>query len=333
MLKFFNKTKRVEILKENKKQKISIIIPIYKVEKYLNKCVQSVVNQTYKNLEIFLVDDGSPDNCPKMCDDWAEKDSRIQVIHKKNGGLSDARNFGIEKATGDYIMFLDSDDYIHEEICKTLLNLITKYDAEISMCDACDVNENEQKIICNNKTTTEINEQVFNKDELIKMLLNRDIKYFMTAWAKLYKTELFKTLRYDVGKIHEDEFILHKLINQTNKLAYVNLPYYYYLQREGSIMQSKKEKSYIDTLEAFEQRFKFLIENTNLKNETITYALRFFKFKYIQIKKSKLSKEIAKKYLFKFKEYYKQAKSKNLTAKAFNLCPNLYTFIYKIFKK
>ena len=98
-------------------KKISIIIPVYKVEKYLDKCVESVVNQTYKNLEIILVDDGSPDNCPKMCDEWAEKDKRIKVIHKENGGLSDARNFGIEKATGDYLMFLDSDDYLDVTTC------------------------------------------------------------------------------------------------------------------------------------------------------------------------------------------------------------------------
>jgi len=320
-------------LKENKNPKISVVIPIYKVEKYLEKCVESVVNQTYKNLEIFLVDDGSPDNCPKMCEDWAKKDKRIKVIHKQNGGLSDARNFGIEKATGDYIMFVDSDDYLDEKICETLLTLSLKYNAEISMCDGCDVYENNPNLNNNLTQNKKIEESVFNKEDLFKMLLKNNIKYFMTAWAKLYKIELFKTLRYDKGRIHEDEFILHKLINLTNTLAYVNLPYYYYLQREGSIMQSKKEKSYIDTCDAYFDRMKFLVENTSLKKEVVRYSLRFFKIKYIELSKIKNYKESKSKYLNCFKNFYNLADSKKITDIAFRLFPNLYSFIYKLFKK
>ena len=119
----------------NKNVKISIIVPVYKVEKYLDKCVNSIVGQTYKNLEIILVDDGSPDNCPAMCDEWAQKDSRIKVIHKKNGGLSSARNAGLDACTGDYIGFVDSDDWIEPDMYEYLLNIGMKNNADVSRCE------------------------------------------------------------------------------------------------------------------------------------------------------------------------------------------------------
>ena len=121
--------------------KISVIIPVYKVEKYLNKCVESVINQTYKNLEILLVDDGSPDKCPEMCDAWAKKDSRIKVIHKQNGGVADARNIGIENATGKYIAFIDSDDYLNKTMYQKLFEKITTTNSDICMCGFINVYE------------------------------------------------------------------------------------------------------------------------------------------------------------------------------------------------
>ena len=119
--------------KVSKNPLISIIVPVYNVEEYLDKCVESIVNQTYKNIEVILVDDGSPDNCPKMCDDWAKKDKRIKVIHKKNGGLSDARNKGIDESKGEYLSFVDSDDYITDNYVELLYNIISKEHADISM--------------------------------------------------------------------------------------------------------------------------------------------------------------------------------------------------------
>ena len=125
---------------------ISVIVPIYNVEKYLQKCVDSIINQTYKNLEIILVDDGSPDNCPKMCDDYAEKDSRIKVVHKENGGLSDARNVGMEVATGEYVSFIDSDDYISLDFYETLLETIVDNDSDVVECGVVKFYENEKFI-------------------------------------------------------------------------------------------------------------------------------------------------------------------------------------------
>ena len=127
--------------KKKDSSKISVIIPVYNVEEYLDKCVTSVLNQTYKNLEIILVDDGSPDNCPKMCDEWAKKDKRIKVVHKKNGGLSDARNSGIEVCTGEYIGFVDSDDYIDKQMYKELLKRIESTNSDMVMCGINCVND------------------------------------------------------------------------------------------------------------------------------------------------------------------------------------------------
>ena len=318
-------------MKENKNPKISVVIPIYKVEKYLDKCVESVVNQTYKNLEIFLVDDGSPDNCPKMCDDWAKKDKRIKVIHKQNGGLSDARNFGIEKATGDYIMFVDSDDYLDEKICETLLNLNLKHNTDFAMCDAKVIYETPNNNI--STPTQEITERVFEKEQIIPLLVKTDIKYLMTAWAKLYIIEIFKNLRYDKGKIHEDEFILHKLLNITNKFVYINEPLYCYLQREGSITHSKLENSYRFVHDAFKARYEFLINETKYYNESITAALFFFRFRYALVKRNKLSKDFLKLHYNSYLEFYKKAKKKNIKDIAFKFFPNLYTFLYNIFRK
>ena len=284
-------------------EKISIIVPVYKVEQYLDKCVKSIINQTYKNLEILLVDDGSPDSCPKMCDEWAKKDERIKVIHKQNGGLSDARNAAIDVATGKYIMFVDSDDYLDENICTILYDLIKKYNATFSMCDAKDIQENKPEIITE-ASVEEIKETVFEGEEILPLMLKNNIKYFMTAWAKLYKKDLFKTLRYDVGKIHEDEFILHKLLINTKKIVHINKQMYFYLQRSGSITQTKAEKSYSDILEAFENRFEFLLNNTKYQKQTIRYAVNFCRRRYTQIKKAKLSKELAKKYFETYKKYY-----------------------------
>ena len=118
--------------------KISVIVPVYKVEKYLNKCVDSIVNQTFTDIEIILVDDGSPDNSGKMCDDWSQKDRRIRVIHKENGGLSDARNRGIQESSGEYIIFIDSDDFIEPKMLEVLYNLATDHDADVAISGLCD---------------------------------------------------------------------------------------------------------------------------------------------------------------------------------------------------
>lgn len=213
-------------------EKISVIIPIYKVEKYLEECIISVVNQDYKNLEIILVDDGSPDLCPTICDEWEKKDSRIKVIHKSNGGLSDARNRGIDLATGDFIGFVDSDDVIKTSMFSNLLKVCKKYKVDIACCG---------RILFNDKTTLGekfgSEEKVYTTEEALKSsLIGQHVD--VAAWDKLYKRDLFKTIRFPVGEINEDTAIYYKLLDKSGKIAHTGTYEYYYRCRAGSITQT-----------------------------------------------------------------------------------------------
>lgn len=252
--------------------KISVIIPVYKVEKYLNRCINSVVNQTYKNLEIILVDDGSHDNCPKICDDWAKKDDRIIVVHKKNGGLSDARNKGIDIASGTYICFVDSDDYISENMIEKLYNALTEANAEISICNFRYVDEygndcTDKKLFSNDNLP--ITDNVLSSfDILADKMFEPKNWYWVVAWNKLYKKELFDDIRYPVGKIHEDEYVIHSLLIKCNRVACVSDMLYYYVQRNDSIMKSTKiNPRRIDYIEAYLLRAKMYTENEKLKHK------------------------------------------------------------------
>jgi len=182
---------------------ISIIIPVYNVEKYLERCVKSVINQTYKNLEIILVDDGAKDNSGKMCDELSKLDSRIKVIHKENGGLSDARNFGLKIATGDYIGFVDSDDYIADDMYETLYHTIKNNNADISIVSFYEMYK--EKVI---GVRDSGNLEILSKQEAMKELLI-DTKIQSYAWNKLFKKELFNDLKFPTGKNFEDIELLY----------------------------------------------------------------------------------------------------------------------------
>lgn len=231
--------------KASKEQLISVIVPVYKVEEYLDKCVESIVNQTYKNLEIILVDDGSPDNCPKMCDDWAKKDKRIKVIHKENGGLSDARNAGIDIAKGEYITFIDSDDYVEIEYIDFLYKNLTENSADISM--------GKQRVVYPKETINTGSEKVYivnPHDCFDKLLYSED--FDVSAWAKLYKIELFENVRYPKGRVFEDTATTYKLIDDSNVIVLNSRPIYNYIIRDDSITTntfSEKKKELITSTE------------------------------------------------------------------------------------
>ena len=180
---------------------ISIIVPVYKVEKQLNKCIESILNQTFKDYELILVDDGSPDNCGHICDEYEKKDSRIKVIHKKNGGLSDARNAGLDIALGKYIGFVDSDDIIHPQMYEKLYNCINKSNLDIVQCKFKRFKSIEEINI--NISDSELNFKEYNSQDAIIDLIDNN-KINVNAWNKLYKRELFQNERYPKGKIHED---------------------------------------------------------------------------------------------------------------------------------
>lgn len=226
--------------------KISVIIPVYKVEKYLDKCIQSVVDQTYKNLEIILVDDGLPDRCGEICDAWAKKDGRIKVIHKANGGISDARNVGLDIATGEYIGFVDSDDYIHPEMYHKLYDKIRENDAELAMCGYYRISELDDKIICSDNSC---GDGLLDKEQALKQLWQHGT--FMSIWNKLYKRDLFINQRFAYGKISEDIFILPYIYMNCTKIIAIAKEYYYYVQTINSICRSEVTVKKMDGVEAY----------------------------------------------------------------------------------
>lgn len=240
---------------------ITVIVPIYNVEKYLKQCLDSIINQTYKNLEIILVDDGSPDNCGKICDNYAEKDNRIKVIHKENGGLSSARNAGLDIATGDYISFIDSDDYVAENFIETLYKLCIENNCDISECDFLKF-ENE---VCTNKMNANI--EMYSNYEMQKRLYVFEFSVRgVIVWNKLYKKYLFENIRFPFGKINEDEFITYKVLyNCKSNIAVTNNQLYYYRYNTQSIMGRKFNEKRLDVLEAFEERKQFYKERNEME--------------------------------------------------------------------
>lgn len=239
------------------KDKISIIVPVYNVEEYLEKCIESLIGQTYKNLEIILVDDGSEDKSGEICDLWKDKDSRIRVIYKENGGLSDARNAGMDIATGDYIGFIDSDDYINKRMYEILLNNMNDYNSDISVCSIKKVYESNEVY---NSDITNKNISIFTAEEALRDLIEEGVLK-QTVWNKLYKKSVIKDIKFEFGKIHEDEFWSYQVFGKSSKIVYTDEGMYYYLQRSGSIMDKPFSIKRLDALEARYNRLNYIIQN------------------------------------------------------------------------
>jgi len=214
---------------------ISVIVPIYRVEPYLAKCVDSIVHQTYENLEILLVDDGSPDACPAMSDEYALEDARILVIHKTNGGLSDARNYGIELADGEWLSFVDSDDWIEPDMYSTLLELAKRHGARIAVGGVNDELEADGTVSVL-KSTFDGSEKV-----TVRTAFEAMRAYFQgswSAWDKIYQREFFGDLRFPKGEINEDEAIVLQLLEPCRRVVYTNHVLYHYIHRQNSITTS-----------------------------------------------------------------------------------------------
>jgi len=233
--------------------KISVIVPIYKVETYLNKCVESIVNQTYTDLEIILVDDGSPDSCPALCDEWAVKDRRIKVIHKENGGLSDARNAGLAVATGEYISFIDSDDWIEPNFLQFLWNALTRTGAGIADCSTRLVDEDGQELSVRGMSKNEILDAV---DALVHLV--KEDRVYQTVWNKLYRREVIDDIRFEKGKYNEDDYFTYQVFDRAKNVAIVANPLYNYLQRGGSIMGVGYNPRRLEGLQARVLRMNYL---------------------------------------------------------------------------
>lgn len=217
---------------EQEKTLISVIVPCYNVEQYLPKCVDSILSQTYTNLEIFLVDDGSPDNCGRICDEYAMKDNRIKVIHKKNGGLSDARNVAIDVAKGEYVTFVDSDDYVASDYVETLYKLIVENSSQMSITWHTTFYEGTEPE-CQNIYAGEV-KVLGCEDALISMFYQKD--FDNAAWAKMYHRSLFADgIRYPKGWLFEDLPTTYRLMMKCSRVAFSRKMTYFYLLRKTSI--------------------------------------------------------------------------------------------------
>ena len=254
---------------------VSIIVPVYNVERYLAECIDSLLLQTYKNIEIILVDDGSPDRCPEICDHWADKDHRILVIHKENGGLSDARNKGMDQASGNYFMFVDSDDYIAPTMIECLYKSILNENADIAVCNYLYHFENDRR----KNFATNIKSEVLSGAEIFYNRKNeRNYGIWTVAWNKLYKSEVFGNIRFRFGKYHEDEFWANDIYQMEIKVVTIQECLYYYRQRDNSIMGKKSIKRNLDILEAFQERIYIYLKNEKYADQAykvLVYSLEY----------------------------------------------------------
>lgn len=244
---------------------ISVIIPVYNVSDYLERCVDSAINQTYKNLEIILVDDGSTDNSPIICDNYAKKNENIKVYHKKNGGLSDARNYGLEKSKGEYIYFLDSDDWIEEDTIKNLYNALCDVKADVSIGKIYFCGKEEDL----NKFTDINNYLMMNSVETITEMAKGD-NFAFFAPNKLYKKILFKDIIFPIGKKYEDIYTIYKVVDRAKKIVYTPNAKYAYFQREDSITHLSFSRAQMDWVYAIKEVIDF---SKKYNNSTLDKAL------------------------------------------------------------
>lgn len=250
--------------------KISIIVPHFKTELYIHKCIDSILVQTLMDFELILVNDGSPDECGKICNEYAEKDSRIKVIHKENGGYSSAINAGLDIAQGEYIGIVDGDDYIEKDMYKTLYNLAKEYDADVAECNFYVVKGSDIIPIEQNEKI-QVGDNLFALDILLKK------PFHNVVWNKIYRKNLFSKLRFPEGKMYSDGFIVYKILLSLNKYVYTSECKYFYLKRANSIMaQSEYSLKMLDGLESQEERFYYLKERINDSSILSLAEYRYF---------------------------------------------------------
>ena len=235
---------------------ISVVVPVYKVEEYLRRCVDSVLAQTFRDFELILVDDGSPDRCGQICDEYAASDGRIKVIHQENGGLSAARNAGLNVAQGEHVAFVDSDDYCHPEMLNVLYEKIVQYNADVAVSGFKRVDLNGDKI--DNESYTPVTEEVLDGNEALKRIVAEVLPGYI--WNKLYKRDVFKSIRFPTGKLYEDDFIAPRIFYQSKRVVVVPRSLYFYTVNPRSITARPKTVRHLDVVESKYRRFLFLQE-------------------------------------------------------------------------
>ena len=319
---------------------MSIIVPIYKVEKYLEQCVESIIAQTYGNWELILVDDGSPDQSGRIADQYASQDSRILVIHKENGGLSDARNAGLEVATGDYITLVDSDDYIHPQMLELMLQAAGDGEEDVVICGYEMVYEGQTPKI--QKFELSGVERIDGREIQQVYFKQSDQRLTYTvAWGKLYRRSCFDAIRYPKGKLHEDEHVTFQILYEASKIVYVELPMYYYLSRESSIMGDFAAKRF-DIFGGYSERMSYYMkkQEVDLAKRTFFLALHMLaQYREWMNQRDAASKEALKDargmlrgYLKRYERDWNFSKREKLEKNLFVFGFWIYYLIWKIAK-
>ena len=315
----------------NSQPKISVIVPVYKTEGLLDRCVESIVGQTYKNLEIILVDDGSPDNCPAMCDEWAEKDSRIRVIHKENGGVSSARNAALDIATGDYIGFVDSDDWIEPEMYSSLIQKISESGKNIALCSYYAVESSGERYECR----CVVDKEVLDKDDYFRFIvLGGDGGYI---WNRLYDADILKEVRFDEDIWYSEDLLFNfKTAQKSNGAAILDKIEYNYVQKRI------KEQAWVMNDHSFDSMtaFEIMLSYKDIPEDVYDCCLRGYAAAAFTLLSGVLTNE---KYFYKYddirsailnfkkriltqKKYPLKYKVKTL---ALWLCPGFYNFMIR----
>ena len=315
---------------------ISVIVPVYNVEKYLSRCIDSILAQTFTDFELILIDDGSPDNCGKICDEYAAKDKRIKVIHKKNGGLSDARNIGIDNSRCEYLTFIDSDDWIATDYLLIMYQNMIEYDVDISAVNLHKEYNSKFEKPC------EIQEGLYEGIESLKFLYEKESSmYADVACAKLYKKKLFQKIRYPIGKIHEDAYTTYKLYFNAKKVYFSKSDLYFYYQRNDSIMNEKFSLNRVHEYYVYKERADFFKENKLedlfLINEKTNLACIYSLT--IKIKQGKFSKKEKRKWFKIFREDIKQnykyllknaTKKQMISVKLYKMSASCYCLLHNL---
>ena len=253
---------------------ISVIVPVYKVEAYIRRCVDSILAQSYQNIEVILVDDGTPDNSGKICDEYATSDGRVKVIHQKNMGLSEARNSGMREATGDYLCFIDSDDFVHCDYCGGLLRLAQEYDAPMAVCgyeftsgDSVQCNQEPYDITVRDR-----------RDAMYHLINNEHTNY---VWRRICKRQLFDGIRFEPGRLCEDIAIMYQLIDRCDKVVYTEAPYYGYFDNSRSIVNTVSSKLEYHTMLGWYEQYQFCKKHyPELKDRCLKQTLHYYLLVY-----------------------------------------------------
>ncbi|EEC95393.1 glycosyltransferase, group 2 family protein [Parabacteroides johnsonii DSM 18315] len=314
-------------MNKNLLPRVSIIVPCYKVEQYLPTCIESVLHQSYDNWELILVDDGSPDKSGKICDEYAKEDNRIKVIHKTNGGVAAARNVAIDLAEGEYISFLDGDDFLHVDYVQDLISLALKHQAGIVQCNYVRGND---RIFPN--VTKDLSVKVYNSHSIFTSDAAKII-----VWGKLYKTNIVKNFKIPEGRFFEDDWITWRWYYSAKKIVVTSRPYYYYAYNEMSTMTQHKKRPNLSFIDAYNERITFFKQTAERDLEDCSYR-QLCKALLLSYMNPMATKEQKQMILFKFSESWNEIRHSSVVSfklkfsmGLFNIFPNIVTKLANIF--